>query len=404
MDIHLVPLDPSRTSELLLTRVPAQSSRAKVHIRSEIPEGWYRLVFNFWQEPLDQEDPERIGLWRGPDAIKVMTLGPDDLEWSEFIATVSHETKQEALGKDAIVGRPESFSLQTQRQALQAEFAEERRKREAFQPPSNGKVESGGRSLGVLSKLWKAVADPLRMVREAESTYPRTSISQVAFQLKKHLALSDKESVPDYTEVELEEVLATHKKHPVVTDEELGQLDQLMTVWNNNQDDQESNFAKEIVQDDDGMDEDESYGRPLEGLSDLQIQIENGRNVVSHSEALAWRANRDRTVSWRTSPTLEEDHPLMVVDLIATPEPQKEGSTRPPSTRAELIQKSLDQPRVSLLSDQIPGSWGAVMVRIPSWVPQGIYQVRVQGIGRAGMQWADVSQPFFVQSDPYLYA
>jgi len=404
MDIHLVPLDLGRASELLLTRVPAISSRAKVHIRSEIPEGWYRLVFYFWQEPSGQNEPERIGVWRGPDAIKVMTLAPDDLEWDEYIATVSHETKQEALGKDAMVGRPESLSLRRQRQALQAEFAKEKRQREEFQLPSEGQMQGHGHPLGVLSRLWKAVAVPLKLAPDSQSPYLRTSIPQDSFQLKKHLALSDREGVPDFTEVELEEVLATHTKHQIVTDEELGQLDQMMTVWNNNQENQDKSFTGEDIQDDDGMDEDESFGRPLDGLSDLQIHIENGRDVVSHSEALAWRANRDRTVSWKTSPVLEEDNPLMVVDLIATPEPQSGGSTRPPSTRAELIQKSLEQPRVSLLSDQIPGSWGAVMVRIPSWVPQGIYQVRVRGSGRAGIQWADVSQPFFVQSDPYLYA
>ncbi|KAG0051370.1 hypothetical protein BGZ83_003836 [Gryganskiella cystojenkinii] len=428
MDIHLLPLDPGRSTELLLTRVPVLASRVKVHIRTEIPEGWYRLQFHFWEEPQAKvtDEPRQLGVWRGPDAIKVTTLGPTDLEWDEYIMTVSQETKQESLGKDtAIVGHPESEEIKRLRHALWEEHAEDKKERDEFRMPSS----SQGSVSTIFSRSWKALVPGLAMPTSSDrGPFQRTVIPQGSFQLKKELPLMDRDGESDFTDLELEDIeeminptpltkkqkqqlleqqqqQPQEKKQPIVTEAELSRLDNLMLVWNN--DDRPNDaVAQEAIFDDDGMDEDETYGRPLEGLSDLHIRIENGRDTLSSTEAIAWRANKDRTVSWKTNQVLQSDRPLFTIDLIPTPAPKSddEGLTKAPTTRAELIQRSLEQPRVALLSDNVPGSWGAVVVRIPSWVEQGTFQVRVRGTGHAGMQWADVSQPFFVQSDPYLYA
>ncbi|KAF9125088.1 hypothetical protein BGW39_007666 [Mortierella sp. 14UC] len=137
MDFLLIPLDQVKSNELLFTRVPVSSMQATIQLRPEVLEGWYRLRIHFWEEPdptsrdchlFDSDSllgnngkdwdatesvflsspsrlkddiwanncfPRQVGVWRSTKAIEVTGLGPKDLEWKEFIETLSRETRQE---------------------------------------------------------------------------------------------------------------------------------------------------------------------------------------------------------------------------------------------------------------------------------------------------------------------
>ncbi|KAF8941556.1 hypothetical protein BGZ58_006959 [Dissophora ornata] len=437
IDIHLIPLDPREPSELLLSRVPVDSLRAEIRVRSDIPPGWYRLEIDFWDEDpsrldrhpstkypekgeawgaflsnlvlshgilkstpsnaLDTLQVRKVGVWRGEDAIEVTAIGPEVPEWREFVETVSQETRQERWGsEDLFEGRPH--------RALQEVFAEERQSREEFRMPRpvSGTTELQSRMKAFLVGL-QGKASLLESQPQQPPLFERTHFPQELFRFKKAMSfMANRDTGSDFSGEELEELedIEAEQGHRLAEqklswDLAKQRLDALMAVWNG---------PSGRSMDDDRMDP--------PGLSDLRIHIEHGRATVAPDESATWRSNCDRTVSWHVSDTMADDHVLLAVELIQAPdvlateesEPSRSGGAGMGRTRAELIQMSLRQPRVAVLADRIPVSWGATAARVPTWVLPGTYQVRVKGVGRQGVQWVDVSQPFAVQSDPYVYS
>ncbi|KAG0313760.1 hypothetical protein BGZ97_009925, partial [Linnemannia gamsii] len=187
MDFQLIPLDHVKTNELLLTRVSVSSLQAHIQLRSEVLEGWYRLQIQFWEEPdptsldcdlfsssatdrnnrsdkdgKDNKDmdwnstdsilldspgrlkldtwtnkcfPRQVGIWRSAEAIEVTGLGPKDLEWNEFIETLSRETRQERWSLAEFSSQSSSPTGRTSRELQKAILREEHLAMEEFREP-----------------------------------------------------------------------------------------------------------------------------------------------------------------------------------------------------------------------------------------------------------------------------
>ncbi|KAF9361303.1 hypothetical protein BGX26_004488 [Mortierella sp. AD094] len=441
MDIHLVPLDPGKPSELLLSRLDVASGRAKIQVRTEIPPGWYRLEIHFWDEGthtsykgrtdnVKQEQNEvwnlhtsslitspghakpinpnamparEVGIWRGKEAIEVTTLIPEFKEWNEFVETVSRETRQDRWSLREFTGLDSAAASAQRRREQREATLEEHRSEEEFRMPKT-LVDSSGlqnQMKSLVLRLWgksKSAALPM------SPSFERTNFAQESFRFKEAMVImANREGTPDFQEDELELMEEEEKEEEarehrpslqkVAWSRAMGELDSLMTIW-----------SKTHV-DDDGLDQNESYGPPPTSLLDLQIRVENGKDAME-GLPMTWRANRDRTASWQTAASLIRDDVLLAVELIKAPGVTNtvttDGSARM-KTRAEFIKGSLQQERLALLTDRVPASWEAVVVRMPTWILPGTYQLRLKGVSNQGVQWADVSQPFAVQSDPYLY-
>ncbi|KAG0304626.1 hypothetical protein BGZ98_005268 [Dissophora globulifera] len=467
MDILLLPLDPGKTSELLLSRIPLSSHNARISVRTDIPADWYRLEIHFWDEDPHRLDHARyqphsvaatvpdkadiwdvsssslilapglartaqlsgivhareVGVWRSEEAIQVTALGPDVQEWKEFVETVSEETQQERWNSE-FAARPDDMAVSQQRyQELKKTFLEQQHSRNEFRMPRPITIGASGlqdRIKSLLYGLWRPGSSATSTTAAAAAqppiqvaTFERSHFPQESFRFKDAMDVAvNRELPPDFLEEELEEMReeveeagAQHlrfSEQQLEWDQALKQLDGLMAVWST---------VPEYIVDDDALDQDENYGAPPPGLSDLHILIEHGNDVIVPGTPMTWRANRDRTVSWQATKALASDNVLFTVELIKAVDIMEPGAESPESerkaelmTRAQLIQKSLEQPQLAILTDRIPGRWEATMVRVPSWVPSGTYQVRLKGVGDIGVQWTDVSQPFAVQSDPYLYS
>lgn len=420
LDFFLTPLDTARTNELLLTRVPLERQNAQFEVRTDIPPGWYRLQINFWDrgsavpgthketttfgehEPwimensllisapgqpkpipadaIDFYQPRRLGTWRGSHAIEVTSLDPAFQEWDEFLDLVEKEHQRQ-------LARQEVLRTQTQE-----EYDQRRAKAVHLD----------------LNEFSVLMVEPTTATREFE----RTEYSQIGFRFKDELnEVANREMPADFSRDEVldqqeQDEMPEYAPDRLAAQEIQRTIEEVLGVW------------KDEPVDDDALDESEDFGTPP-GLTDLEIQIEHGGKVADRMEKVEWRANRDRTISWETSEELVKDEALLAIELIHAPpvvmwpsnmeegQQEEDQEKTPPQpvgvNRASLIQGALREPQVALLTDHIPGSWGAMVVRIPAWVPPGVYQVRVTGSGRRGVQWADVSQPFEVKSDPYLY-
>ncbi|KAF9142707.1 hypothetical protein BG015_000699, partial [Linnemannia schmuckeri] len=207
MDFQLIPLDHVKSNELLLTRVPVSSLQAHIQLRPEVLEGWYRLQIQFWEEPdpsspdcdlfsssssllnnddSDKDDkdweentdsillsspgrlkegmwahncfPRQVGIWRSAEAIEVTRLEPQDLEWDEFIETLSRETRQERWSLSEF--STSKLTEHTSREQQKAILREEHLAIEEFREPRpvvvKGDGDSGGRwgwGLGRLSGI-----------------------------------------------------------------------------------------------------------------------------------------------------------------------------------------------------------------------------------------------------------
>ncbi|KAF9330119.1 hypothetical protein BG006_006907 [Podila minutissima] len=421
MDFFLTPLDTARTNELLVTRVPIERQNAQFEVRTDIPPGWYRLQINFWDrgsavpgihketqnfgehepwimensllisEPgiakpipadaIDFYQPRRLGVWRGSHAIEVTSLDPESQEWDEFLDLAEKE-HQRQIARQEVLSR-----LQTQ---------------EEYDRYRSKAVHLDLDEFSVL------IVEPTTTM----TTFERTEFPQDIFRFKDALAeVANRDMPPDFSADEIMD-LQEQDEMPAYAPDRLAAVQIQNTV------EEALGIWRDEPVDDDALDENEDFGAlPPQGLTDLQLRIEHGGKVADRMEKVEWRANRDRTISWQTSIELVQDEALFAVELIHTPpvvvwpsnmEEEKKGEggealQRVTVSRASLIQGALREPQVALLTDHIPGSWGAIVVRIPAWVRPGAYQVRVTGTGRRGVRWADVSQPFEVKSDPYLY-
>ncbi|KAF9182812.1 hypothetical protein BGZ51_004392 [Haplosporangium sp. Z 767] len=419
MDLHLVPLDPGKPNELIFSRVPIAALRAKAQVRTEIPPGWYRLEVQFWEEgsmdfirninkghrndvwdlstsvlasspgcakslaldSLNTQQTRQVGVWRGMEAIEVTSMDPSYLEWNEFVQTVSHETLRERLESNAIISS-----------SIRDLFREEHQAAEEFRMRKDPNLMSifQDRLKSFLSGSWGSP------IAEKKAWFERTRFPQESFRFKAVMnSMMRRNMPPDFLENELEDLKEDEEETRNATSEErgplhlwnveTGRLNQLMQVWNTTS-----------IQ---------AGPEQADGHSRLGIRLEHGREIMSLGASVTWRANRYRTVSWQTSGALDGEDVLLTVELITAPLMDLEGLSSSPSamTRAEMIQHSIQRPRLAVLTDRVPGFWGAIVVRLPTWIDPGIYQIRLRGVGRQGRQLADVSQPFAVYSDPYLY-
>ncbi|KAF9115944.1 hypothetical protein BGX27_005636 [Mortierella sp. AM989] len=443
MDIYLVPLDPAKPNELLLSRLDVASGQAKIQVRTEIPLGWYRLEIHFWERAIQVDNDGRtsnanqgkevwdlsvsslisspghakpnatptreVGVWRGKEAIEVTTLIPEFKEWTEFVETVSQESKQERWNTEEFAGLNSQIDLAQRRRERKQAILEEHRSEEEFRMPKPS-VDSSGLKNQMKSLVLRLWGTSKSVVLPEPTSFERTLFPQESFRFKEAMAVvANREGTPDFHEEELEmmeeEEEEEERQHvpslrKLAWNQAMEELGDLAAIWN-------ERMTEETNEDDDGLDQNESYGSPPTGLSDLEIHIENGKTTVQPGMLMTWRENRDRTVSWRITDTMNRDDVLLTIELIKAPgviNPSVTDDSHRMKTRAELIQKSLQQERLSLLTDRVPGWWGAAVVRMPTWILPGTYQLRLKGVGKQGVEWADVSQPFVVQSDPYLYS
>ncbi|KAF9209599.1 hypothetical protein BGZ49_003086 [Haplosporangium sp. Z 27] len=439
MDIHLIPLDPAKPTELLLSRLDVTSGRATIQVRTEIPPGWYRLEIHFWDEgskddyrtlinnsgkdkawnlqtsnlisspghakPINTIMAHEVGVWRGNEAIEITTLTPELAEWTEFIETISQEARQERWNLANFDGLDFASAEAQRKRKLREMILEEHRSEEEFRMPNifidTPRIHDRMKSLvlGFWGKSKTGVPpDPL-------SSFERTNFPQEKFRFKDAMVvMSNREGTPDFLEAEIELMDDKDKEEEakgngpslerIAWGKAMNELDSLMDIWS------ETTEIREAVG---GLEENKSNDVSPSGLSDLHIRIEHGRDTVPEGSPTAWRSNRDRTVSWQTSDLIPDDV-LLAIELIEAPKVNEEDDSLVMETRAELIQESLQQKRFALFTDRIPISWGASVVRMPTWVLPGTYQVRLTGIDSRGKKWVDVSQPFVVLSDPYLYS
>ncbi|KAF9120142.1 hypothetical protein BGX30_003341, partial [Mortierella sp. GBA39] len=571
MDFQLIPLDQVKSNELLLTRVPVSSLQAHIQLRPEVLEGWYRLQIQFWEEPVPsspdcglfsssssddngedngygkdrdwgeasgsvllsspgrlKEDiwtnncfPRQVGIWRSAEAIEVTNLGARDLEWEEFIETLSRETRQERWSLAEF--SPSKPSERTSWEQQKAILREEHLAFEEFREPKPVAVDGsgdggGGRwgwglGLGQLSgirhrikgflahPLWgssnsnkaatateqetspstagagsspvmsssSSSAPPVPPVppvqrRQDKRLYERTVFPQDSFRYQEFVGPNIKDVVPDFLVQELEEFEdaemdalearqerteqrkkqlkeAGQNDEDVVVEEEdvviypmsewdpeIARLQELMDIWNSGAllkkrdgdvdgDSMQQEEIAEVVADQ-GEEEEEEEEKENEQALILEVerggQARNGLSpriwqgaIETDSQApVTWRSNRDRIISWRIpQQSSQQTTFLLDIELAATPTNTKEQKTT--WTREAIAQAALDQqPAVALLTDRVPVTWGAVQITLPAWVPTGTYHVRIRGVSedRGGVVVEDVSQPFIVLSDPYLYS
>ncbi|KAG0275693.1 hypothetical protein BGZ95_008481 [Linnemannia exigua] len=547
MDFLLVPLDQVKSNELLLTRVPVSSQQAMIQLRPEVLEGWYRLQIQFWEEPdlslqectlfgalFDDNDiskdedatesrllsspgrlkddvwgnncfPRQVGVWRSAEAIEVTDLGPKDLEWKEFIETLSRETRQEqwsleefpsssfsSLPLSGILSGERALGREQHKAILQEEHVaiEEFREPRPVVVLGNGVGSRWDLGLGRLSGLhhrikgflgdpwgFKAASSrpgppatpqqsstpPSRQSQE-RSSYKRTIFPQDMFRYQEYVGPNIKDVVPDFLVQELEEFEDAalealelqqeriqqwwKKKQQVDQKEQVGEedeeeaavviypmsvwnpeiarLEKLMGVWN---DDavlrkESKDVVVEEVEEEEGLILEVQDNNRMRGLSP---RIWQGAIETDSTTVATWRSNQDRIVSWQiplssssssSSNNNNDDDSsfLLDIELVATPafqlqqdqdhtksSPITTGWTRDSMTQAALHQQYV----VALLTDRIPVTWGAMQVQMPAWVPTGTYHIRVRDAahgGRGGGVVEDVSQPFVVLSDPYLYS
>ncbi|KAF9902756.1 hypothetical protein EC991_004568 [Linnemannia zychae] len=568
MDFLLIPLDQVKSNELLLTRVPVSSMQAVIQLRPEVLEGWYRLQIHFWEEPdptsqdcrrfdentsLDDNGkdwdatesillsspgqlkddtwadncfPRQVGLWRGAEAIEVTGLGPKDLEWKEFIETLSRETRQEQWSLAEFKSRSSGEQSTLSREQQKAILREEHLAIEEFREPRSVVADGEGvgsrwsKGLGRLSGLHHRIkgflADPwgvtttgpalapiassssfstkppsIPLSKRQKPSYKRTIFPQDSFRYQKFVGPNIKDVVPDFLVQELEEFednamealelqqeriqqqrktkkqdgqkeMADEEEVPAVIypmsewDPEIARLQELMGVWNEGaflrKRDAGSGSGEVYTQDKkeeqsgdgtgDRLEEPEEELILLQGsdrMKRLSPRIWQGAIETDPSTVSTWRSNQDRIISWRIptssssssdndSNDEDDDSPLLLaIELVTTPVFQQKqsqdhglvrlnlpitGGSRMGWTREMMIEKALQQPIVALLTDRIPMSWGAMQVQMPAWVPTGTYHIRVRGIrgeqggggGSGVVVVEDVSQPFVVLSDPYLYS
>ncbi|KAF9912768.1 hypothetical protein BX616_010233 [Lobosporangium transversale] len=458
MDFHLVPFDPIKSDELLLSRVPISSGKVEFKVRIDIPPEWYRLQIRFWNEQLeplyhrshlwtvikdslwslassyvgynrtssnkqintsinDVLAPRQVGTWRGEEAIEVTSLSPEMKEWDEFIQTVSHEVQEEKWSIKEFIPSTSNTTTdesiqqehqqQQQRQKQQQQRLEEHRSKEEFRISKlvNNPPPSPWCSwINMFAPKPSSITPPASLPLE----FQRSQFSQESFRFKDTMnVIASRDSYPDFQEdeiQEMEEETEEAKKQglavpqiSIIDTATKAEVETLLEIWGK---------TSEMI-DDDSLEQNEEYGSVQAGHPDLHILIENGKEAALPNSYTSWRANRDRIVSWKVSRKLIHDRVLFTVELVKAPKLSLSSSLtgfKKFSTRAEMIQQSLQQPRTAVLTDHVPSTWGAIIVRMPTWVLSGPYQIRLQGLNREGIKWADVSQPFAVQSDPFLYA
>ncbi|KAK3842514.1 MAG: hypothetical protein J3R72DRAFT_443191, partial [Linnemannia gamsii] len=291
MDFLLIPLDQVKSNELLLTRVPVSSQQAMIQLRPEVLEGWYRLQIHFWEEPdlslqectlfatsfddkVTGEDrdvtesillsspgrlkddvwasncfPRQVGVWRSAEAIEVTGLGSNDLEWKEFIETLSRETRQEQWSLEEFSSLSSSLLSSPLSRILPGERALSREQQKAILQDEHVAIEEfreprpivvmgdgvGSRwdlGLGRLSELHHRIkgflGDPWRVKtaattgpgpsatpqtsptppsknRQKRSSYKRTIFPQNTFRYQEYVGPNIKDVVPDFLVQELEE-------------------------------------------------------------------------------------------------------------------------------------------------------------------------------------------------------
>ncbi|KAF9927414.1 hypothetical protein FBU30_003272 [Linnemannia zychae] len=218
-----------------------------------------------------------------------------------------------------------------------------------------------------------------------------------------------------------------------VWDPEIARLQMLMDVWNNGaplkkrEDSNEATDGKAIEEvngqdekdkeeeeeDVDQEEEEEDEAMILEtesvqGVRGLNLKIWQGAIETDPWVATTWRSNRDRIISWRIPPSIHilGDSLLLEIEIVATPVFQQSNHVSQ-WTREMIVNVALrqQQPSSILLTDRIPITWRAMQVKIPAWVPTGIYHIRVRGVSDDGSRFVeDLSQPFAVLSDPYIYS
>ncbi|KAF9421808.1 hypothetical protein BGZ94_008734 [Podila epigama] len=382
--------------------------------------------------------PQQIGVWRGSRAIEVTTLDPvttsDSLKNDVSMTEVNSNMDTDTNNKE---GGPQEYPVISG----QGPKSQSQSQDHVIMKAQDQGVNNQHRLSAPISHTWPAYFnlheyEPLTEVaqrtvakkeeeEEEEEVKEGELFEKDSFRYKEQLgAVAHRKMPPDFSQDEMEDLLeGLEKSLPYAKeDHEVWQdvqekAEKVLEIWR-----EEEGKDMMVSEDGDGMDENEAYGVAPKGLTELEIRIEHGKDIAERNAMVDWRANRDRTIVWRVSDALVEDQALFSIELIqtldlvestlssssslqsstGTPEldrDQNKIGKRPKS----LVASSLREGRVALLTDKIPGSWGAMVVRIPAWVKPGVYQVRVSGTGHRGVRWVDVSQPFAVQSDPFLY-
>ncbi|KAF9085253.1 hypothetical protein BGX23_009832 [Mortierella sp. AD031] len=332
MDFQLIPLDQAKSNELLLTRVPVSSFQAHIQLRPEVLPGWYRLQIQFWEDSASSQDcnlssspstasdsesstsasrpkqdawascfPRQVGVWRSQEAIEVTELDPKDLEWEEFIETLSRKTPVEEFRepKPAVV---------------------------------SDVVEQGlglGRFSGLHHRIYGFLANPWGFRTTGPEEFVGPNVKGV---------------VPDFLVTELEdfeeaamETLELKHEGPIYPmsewDLEIERLQELMEIWNRGavverrggDIDGGGDDVSEATGDE-NREEEVVAVKSRSSLGGLHPRIWQGAIEMDSQATVTWRSNRDRIISWRIpsdiqTATAADDSStfLLDIELVAIP-------------------------------------------------------------------------------------
>ncbi|KAF9166730.1 hypothetical protein DFQ26_007066 [Actinomortierella ambigua] len=335
----------------------------------------------------------RVAAWRGTDVILVTTLPQDTPEWSEFMRN-SREDLQEKL-ESKYADDPAELARKLELAHLETVEYLEAAKEYRMPRPQMRFVKQADGSFDERPGDWdekKDVVEPSTRVPPPDPVLDEDDLEEI-------------EAAKPEAEKEKERRDRQHLEH------------WLEGWFGPATSEADNSFEKEdglasaplIIRDDQETSSDAA--ETIRGAGQLNIQVEYMNRVLSHHRLFTVPANADRVVSWQTPDGLVADKVIFSLELIQLPPehiitkiPEQIPERIQDRMRPDLLRKALDVPHTALIIDRIPGSWGAISVRIPSYVSQGPYQFRLHGTSKDGRQWADVSQPFMVLNDPFIYS
>ncbi|KAG0215238.1 hypothetical protein BGX33_001337 [Mortierella sp. NVP41] len=375
MDFQLIPLDQAKSNELLLTRVPVSSFQAHIQLRPEVLPGWYRLQIQFWEDSASSQDcnlssspstasdsesstsassdilfspgrpkqdawascfPRQVGVWRSQEAIEVTELDPKDLEWEEFIETLSRKTQFSSPPSSSSSSPSLSFASPQRILQQRAILREEHLAVEEFREPKpavvSDVVEQGlglGRFSGLHHRIYGFLANPWGFRTTGPEEFVGPNVKDV---------------VPDFLVTELEdfeeaamETLELKHEGPIYPmsewDLEIERLQELMEIWNRGavverrggDIDGGGDDVSEATGDE-NREEEVVAVKSRSSLGGLHPRIWQGAIEMDSQATVTWRSNRDRIISWRIpsdiqTATAADDSStfLLDIELVAIP-------------------------------------------------------------------------------------
>ncbi|KAG0226831.1 hypothetical protein BGW42_003337 [Actinomortierella wolfii] len=354
----------------------------------------------------------RVAAWRGTEAIEVTTLSHDDPEWNEFMRN-SRENLQDRLNH---LHADDPAQLSHMLELAHHDTVEYREAAKEYRMPRPYlQFDANEGTVTELDENERGVNDPFTSPIIAIPSSPsavRTIYDQDLFRYRKEISIVFNRVPPPEPELdeddlaEIEAAKPEAEKLKEARDRE--HLEHWVQSWFGSVSEGEDKLNKMAQSQIEERGEETPFvvSHDFSGAGQLQIRIEYMNRILSNERLFTVPANADRVVSWETPDNLLDDKVIFSLELVQLA-PEYILSTNNQSSetaRSNLLHKALNVPHTALIADRVPASWGAISIRIPSHVTQGPYQIRLYGISKDGRRWADVSQPFMVLNDPFIYS